>query len=225
MSDQLTQDPASLDATPVSTATPSTPSGPPKPPPAPKSKPFRPKKTRRAPGEGSVYERKSDGRWCATWTVTLPNGMTKKRVAYGDSKREAIESRAAAMKEAETQAENATKETVGLFMRRWLESIASTVRPTSYETYEQAIRLYIAPEKDRTQGRGIGGLVLAKLTPLDIQAWLSALEKRGVSASRRRELCRHLNCAFEYAVTCRLLKTNPMAGVTPPSVKREQMKV
>ncbi len=225
MTEALTQDPASLDVTPVSPVSPSsTLPVPSEPPSAPKPKPSKSKKTRRAPGEGSVYERKSDGRWCATWTVTLGNGMTKKRVAYGDSKREAIESRAAAMKEAETQAENATKETVGQFLRRWLESSASRIRPTSYATYEADIRLYIAPERESSRGHGIGGIVLTKLTPLDIEAWLASLEKRGIRASRRRNFCVLLKSAFKRAVGWRLLKASPMEGVAYPTVKKEQMK-
>ena len=78
---------------------------------SPKAK--RKKKTRRAPGEGSVYFRDSDGRWCATWKTKLSNGKTKTRVVYGASQKEALEKRADALKEAETVTENATKETGG----------------------------------------------------------------------------------------------------------------
>jgi integrase len=225
MTDSLTQDPASSDATPVSTSTPSTLPEPSEPPPVPKPKPSKPKKDRRAPGEGSVYTRKSDGKWCATWTETLANGMKRKRVVYGTSKRDAIDNRTEAMKEVETQAENATKETVGLFMRRWLESHSSKLRPTSRVKYADAIRLYIAPEKDTGRGRGIGWILLSKLSPLDIETWIAAMEKLGIPPSRRREVCVTLNSALHRAVAWRLLKSNPMDGIALPVAKKPQMQV
>ncbi len=40
-------------------------------------------------GEGSVYQRESDGKWCAA--VTLPSG--RKKIAYGDTEEEAIRER------------------------------------------------------------------------------------------------------------------------------------
>lgn len=190
---------------------------------SPKAK--RKKKSRRASGEGSVYFRESDGRWCATWKTTPGNGKAKTRVVYGASQKEAIEKRAAAMKEAETAAENATKETVGAFLRRWLDTVKSKLRPTSFAAYEEQIRLYMAPEKDVGMGLGIGEIPLSKLSPLDIEEWLSSLEKRGVSAARRRGLCVQLKSALGRAVAWRQLKENPMAGVEYPTVKREQMKV
>jgi integrase len=190
---------------------------------SPKAK--RKRRTRRAPGEGSLYFRESDGRWCATWKARLTNGKTKNRVVYGASKTEAIEKRAAAMKEAETAAENATKETTGDFLRRWLDTVKSKLRPTSYAAYSEQVRLYMAPEKDVGLGLGIGEIPLAKLSPLDIEAWLASLEKRGISAARRRSLCVQLKSALSRAVAWRQLKENPMSGVEYPTVKREQMKV
>lgn len=185
----------------------------------------RKKKTRRAPGEGSLYFRESDSRWCATWKVKMPNGKSKNRVVYGASKTEAIEKRAAAMKEVETAAENATKETVSDYLRRWLDTVKSKLRPTSLAAYSEQVRLYMAPEKDVGMGLGIGPIALSKLSPLDIEEWLSSLEKRGVSAARRRGLCVQLKSALGRAVAWKLLKENPMVGVEYPTVKREKMKV
>ncbi|WP_083681776.1 site-specific integrase [Archangium sp. Cb G35] len=190
---------------------------------SPKGK--RKKKTRRASGEGSVYERDSDGRWCATWKVKLPSGKTKTRVVYGASRTEAIAKRDAAKREAETVAQNATKETTGDFLRRWLDTVKSKLRPTSLASYSEQVRLYMAPEKDVGMGLGIGPIPLSRLSPLDIEAWLASLEKRGVSASRRHSLCVQLKSALGRAVAWRQLKENPMSGVEYPTVKREQMKV
>jgi integrase len=83
----------------------------------------------------------------------------------------------------------------------------------------------MAPEKDVGMGLGIGPIPLSKLSPLDIEEWLASLEKRGVSAARRRGLCVQLKSALGRAVAWRQLKENPMAGVEYPTVKREQMKV
>jgi integrase len=129
------------------------------------------------------------------------------------------------MREAEVAAENATKETTGDFLRRWLDTVKSKLRPTSYAAYSEQVRLYMAPVKDVGMGLGIGEILLSKLSPLDIEAWLASLEKRGVSAARRRSLCVQLKSALGRAVAWRQLKENPMAGVEYPTVKREQMKV
>jgi hypothetical protein len=54
----------------------------------PKSK--RKKRTRPASGEGSVYFRESDERWCASWKNTPVNSKVKTRVVYGARHKEAI---------------------------------------------------------------------------------------------------------------------------------------
>lgn len=190
---------------------------------SPKTK--RKKKPRCASGLGSVYFRESDNRWCATWKTNGTDGKAKTRVVYGATQREAIEKREAARKEAETVAENATKETVGDFLRRWLDIVKTKLQPTTVAAYSEQIRLYMAPEKDVGMGLGIGQISLSKLSPLDIETWLASLEKRGVSAARRRALCVQLKSALGRAVAWRQLKENPMAGVEYPTVKREQMKV
>ncbi|HYO71109.1 MAG TPA: tyrosine-type recombinase/integrase [Archangium sp.] len=190
---------------------------------SPKAK--RKKKARRASGEGSVYFRESDNRWCASWKTSGTDGKVKTRVVYGATQREAMDKRDAAKREAETVAANATKETTGAFLRRWLGIMATKLQPTTIAAYEEQIRLYMAPETDMGVGLGIGQIPLAKLTPGDIESWLAFLKTRGVSDARRRGLCVQLKSALRRAVAWRELKENPMSGVVYPTVKREQMKV
>ena len=44
--------------------------------------------SRRGHGEGSIYQRENDGKWCATVDLGWVNGKRKRKVIYGRTLKE-----------------------------------------------------------------------------------------------------------------------------------------
>src|SRR5262245_32283838 len=103
---------------------------------------------RRGAGEGSIYQRMSDGLWVCTLVVGYDeNGRRRRRVLYGATRREVAEKL--------SQLQNAARSgpvpkpervSVGAFLDRWLEDTARVrVRSTTYYTYRSFIRTHLKP--------------------------------------------------------------------------------
>ena len=61
-----------------------------------------------------------------------------------------------------------TTMTVGKYLQQWLEDVARhQVRPTTYRSYEQLVRLYLVP--------GLGKKKLRALQAQHVRTWLSGL--------------------------------------------------
>jgi integrase len=143
--------------------------------------------TKRMPGgEGSVYQRESDGRWCAA--VTLPSG--RRKVVYGDSEREVLRKRRDLLKEIEAgrPVPLGRTPTLGAYLVRWLDvRIAGEVEAghldeSTADSYRQMVEGHILPTF----------LTKIKLTALvtdDIRAWqrerLKTMSSRGKPFSPR----------------------------------------
>ena len=127
---------------------------------------------KRGAGEGSIYRRK-DGRWAAVLTVEAG----RRRFLYAKTRQEA----AGRLREALRLRSHGVplpdeRVTVGQFMERWLEESARPrVRPWTYRGYEVHVRLHIVPE--------LGKVRLAKLTPQEVQRWMTDGWRRGCRRS------------------------------------------
>src|SRR6185312_10081147 len=99
------------------------------------------KKRVRANGEGSVYRQK-DNLWAASATVD-----GKRKYFYGKTQKEAKDKREAFLQEVSKGVSvDAKKQTVEQFLVKWLEdSQRQSVRPRTYERYEEVVRLHIVP--------------------------------------------------------------------------------
>src|SRR5687767_13557573 len=106
----------------------------------------------RGNGEGTIYKRESDGRWCAS----LKDERGKRKVIYGRTRDEVAKKLTQALaKRQQGLPVHFERQTVGQFLDRWLrDSVKPTVRPRTYASYEELIRLHIKPV--------LGGLALAK---------------------------------------------------------------
>ena len=93
--------------------------------------------------------------------------------ARPDAVREALDRRPSLSVEQRRMVERLT---VGEFLATYLTTIRPVVRPSTYRSYEQNIRLYLIPTLGRRR--------LAKLTPQDVQAFLDALSKGQWEAAR-----------------------------------------
>src|SRR5688572_22442661 len=113
--------------------------------------------------EGSIYRRKSDGRWVAAYTV---NG--KQKYQYAGTKEEARQKlRDMQRRQEQGQPVTLPRQTLGQFLDRWLEdAVKRGVRPRTYASYAQIVRLHLHP--------ALGQHRLDQLTPQHVQAFLRA---------------------------------------------------
>ena len=165
---------------------------------------------RRGRDEGSIYQRKSDGRWVGSVHVGYSDGKRIRKTVYGKTRTEA----AAKLRAAQTAAAQGTlihdeRRTVEDYLAWWIDNVVpGTVKDTTMDGYRQIIRLYITP--------AVGKVKLAKLTPLHVQEMLSRMERRGLSAATRRQTRAILRRALGQAERFELIHRNAAAQTEAP---------
>ena len=120
---------------------------------------------------------------------------------------------------------DATKETVGEYLERWLRDYAKVnVAPKTFERYSEIVANHLIP--------ALGAIVLKDLRPLHIQGHYSnALEsgrlngKGGLSPRTVHHHHRILSEALRQAVRWRMLNINPAEAVTPPKPEEVEIEI
>jgi integrase len=160
-------------------------------------------------GTGSVFRRKSDGRWIAQVSSgPRDNRVTKRRVAT--SKGEATRLLAALQVDAGIVGSDPTM-TVGAYLVRWLGSAGKSVlRPSTLRTYEIAVRLHIAP--------AVGHLRLTALRPAHVEAMLAGMAE--MDPKGRRNVLNVLSRILAVAERRGEITRNPASLVERPRVPR-----
>lgn len=114
------------------------------------------------------------------------------------------------------QTDDPARYTVAQFLDRWLTDVARPkVRPSTYVSYHQKIRLYIIPALGRHQ--------LAKLTPQQIQAMMNGMGERGLSPRSVQYTRTILRVALNQALKWGMVPKNAAALTNPPRVERPEM--
>ncbi len=114
-----------------------------------------------------------------------------------------------------------TRVTVKQFLlSEWLPTVKSSLRPTTYASYEMLAKEHIIPR--------LGSLQLQKLSPAAINALYAHLSEHGrvhgggpLSASSVRRVHAVLHRACHDAVRWGRLSVNPVAGADPPKASAE----
>jgi integrase len=165
---------------------------------------------KRGNGEGTIAPRR-DGRWEAR--ISIGNG--KRKTLYGKSRRE-VQTKLDAARRALQDGLPAVPErqTVGSFLKQWLEGIKPTIRAKTWETYELNVRR-VTPH--------LGPLRVAGLTPADVQACYAALLDRGLSRRSVRQSHEMLHKAIAQAVEWGMLHRNVTESASPPRPDRKEM--
>lgn len=172
--------------------------------------PKRPQ-ARRAPNKmGSVYKR-PDGRWAAQVRLGVKaDGKPNRPTVYGKTDTEVIDKLKVLLYE-ETQgvAPKSGRLTVAQFLTDWLQNVARvTVKPATYVSYEAFVRVHIVP--------ALGGVVLAKLTPQDVQKLMAAKLASGDLSARSTNYIRSvLRRALTHAVRWGLVSRNAASQAEP----------
>lgn len=165
--------------------------------------------TKRGHREGSIYRRK-DGRWTAE--ISLEGGKSK--FLYGKTRKEVQEKLKTALYEQQKGVlTTGPQQKVGQFLTQWLEDVHKhSIRPRTYERYEEIIRLHLLP--------GIGHHQLQKLSPQHLHAFYNKKLEEGLSATTVSSFHNMLHKALETAVRWNLLARNTCDLVSPPKGKR-----
>jgi hypothetical protein len=165
-------------------------------------------------GEGTVFQRASDGLWIARLEVGLStDGRRRRWQTASRTRRGALQSlRAARLHRATSRVPEGPAWTVAGWLRHWLESIVRpTVRPTTWRDYESVVRRHLIP--------ALGSIRLADLMADDVRRMHRDVTT-AVSLVTANKAHRVLLAALSDALSDGLISRNVAARLrtpTPPS--------
>jgi integrase len=107
------------------------------------------------------------------------------------------------------------RETMARFLTTWLEGVRPTLRPRSWDRYEEHVRLHLIPM--------LGRIPLARLSPMDVQRAHNELLKMGLAPATVGRAHAALRAALKQALRWQLIPSNPASLVTPPRVEHREM--
>jgi integrase len=170
---------------------------------------------KRGNGEGTLHRRKN-GSWCAQYTVHTAEG-SKRKTVYGKTRREVDEKLTKAKVDRERglvfEAGNLT---LGKYLERWLvDSVRGSVRVKTYEGYETAVRVHVAP--------AMGRIKLRNVTPTHLRGLYREKLDAGLSTRTVQYLHVTLRQALGQAVKDGLVPRNVADVVNAPRVVTRQM--
>jgi integrase len=130
-----------------------------------------PDRRRRANGEGSIYQRSSDGRWVGSAYVYTTTGQRKRKTVYGDS----FETVRTKLDKLKGNSANGVliashDTTVAEYLDYWLREVVSRKRATTAQGYESVVRLHIVPV--------LGKKRLNKLTGADVRHLIAVCRQK-----------------------------------------------
>ncbi len=128
---------------------------------------------RRANGEGSIYQRSSDGRWVGSALVYTSSGARKRRPVYGasfDEVRTKLDRLRGNSANGIPVPDRST--TVAEYLEYWLREVVSHRRPRTAEGYRSIVRNHIIPV--------LGKKRLDKLTGADVRNLIAVSRQKCV---------------------------------------------
>ncbi len=171
---------------------------------------------RRGAQEGSIY-RRGDGLWVGAVHLGYRDGKRRRKIVYGKTRREVQEQAAVTLRAVQQGLPVPTeRQTVAQYLTAWLVTARASVRPSTYRSYADTIRLHIIPT--------LGGGQLAKLSPGQIQDLLDAKLASGLSPRTVGIVHAVLRQALGQAYRWGIVPRNVASVVTPPRVARTEVR-
>jgi integrase len=173
---------------------------------------------RRGHGEGSIRKR-GDGRYEGTLSLGWSGGKRVRKSFYGSTRAE-VQARLldAAQKLQNGVAPVGESLTLEAFLEGWLADIRPSIRPRTWQRYEQYVRLHLVP--------GLGKVKLARLTPDHLQRHYAERLASGLSAQSVVHMHRVLHQALARAVRFGQAQRNVAAMLLAqdlPKIAKHQM--
>jgi integrase len=168
---------------------------------------------KRGNGEGSIYQRKEDGKWVGS--ITLEN--RKRKVFYGKTRKEVQEKMKVALHEQQQGTlVTAPQQTVAQYLEYWLKVHKKNIRPRSHERYEEIVRLHLVPT--------LGNVKLDKLSPRHLDVLYTNKLESGLSPTTVTAIHNFLHTALDGAVRREMLSRNVCDLVSPPRKIHKEIK-
>jgi len=171
---------------------------------------------KRGSGEGSIYKR-SDGRWTAVVDLGWLDGKRNRKSMYAKTRKDVQERLGTAL---ETRRKSLSFQsdtmTVGEFLFDWLtESVQPAVRPRTYQSYAELVRLHLEPS--------LGRIRLSKLTPRDVRKLINSKLSAGLSPRRVQYIHAVLRTALSQAEKDGVVARNVSKLAKAPKVEQAEI--
>lgn len=150
---------------------------------------------RRGHGDGSLFQRKKDGKVVDGWIAEISLGPgAGRQTFYAKTRGEARDWLTAKLREQQLGlARKGKRITTGQALTQWLEQVAKPrVRPATYTRYSGLVKQYLIPS--------IGAVPLERLTPRHVQTMLNAKAADGMAPRSVHHLRSVLRTALNQAV-------------------------
>lgn len=180
--------------------------------------PRKPKIVRRGKNEGSVFQRKSDGKWVGQVTVGYhpENGKPVREYCYANTREEVAHWVALKVATEPNREGRVITDDLLLkdFLHQWLTSFkVYEVSSRTMELYYSSERLHIVP--------ALGNLPIANVSPVQVQTFLYQLQADKQLSRRTISLVRSvLIQMYDYAIDMRLVENNPARNAKLPKQPR-----
>src|SRR4051794_1059040 len=172
---------------------------------------------KRGNGEGSIFKRE-EGRWCAAISAGWRNGKVLRKYIYGQTKDEVRQKLTKAKRDQDMGLPIAMeRQKLSDYLHNWLENSAkASIRPKTYISYEQLIRVHINP--------ALGSMYLEKLAPQHIQQFMNDKLAEGLSTRTVQYLHAVLRRAIVQALKWGLVGRNVATLVDAPRVEHKVLR-
>lgn len=173
---------------------------------------------RRDYGDGSLYQRKSDGRW--TGSFRMPDGSRKSVYAPKDNNKKEVAR--ALLKDAQKKAERgelvaSSKQKLLEYLEYWLSIKKLEIKESTYPHYRAYLYTQVIPV--------LGKVPLQKLTTAQIQGCINKMVIKKMKPGTIRLVYAILKTALNDAVEWQMVGTNPCKGVVLPRKEDEELEV
>ena len=170
---------------------------------------------RRQRGEGSIFQRASDGKWVGRIDLGWHGGKRLRRTVYGKTQREVVTKLRDARREAEKGVLTTRTMTLAAWLDHWIVDIApKRIKPKTLATYRSYVERYIKP--------AIGRIRLDKLTTQHVRDLHAYVFSLGLSATTAGHAHRILGTALADAMRDDLTTRNVAAIEAAPSSEEAQ---
>lgn len=172
-----------------------------------------PKTSRRSRGDGSLFQRASDGLWLAVVDLGIGgDGKRRRRTVSSKDYATAVKKLRALRRQVEDAGGEVptASTTVAAWLDRWYEQIAApSLRPKSRDQYASDLRLHIKP--------AVGKYRIDRLAPQHIRSMHAEIVEKGNSPTTARRCHWVLHRALGDAVAEGLITRDPTQHVSPPA--------
>lgn len=168
---------------------------------------------RRGSGDGSIYQRSSDGKWVGSVDLGWSAGRRQRKTVYGKTRQEVVRK----LRDVQNRVDRGEDipselQTTEAFLRSWVKDVLpGTIKDSTVDQYADVVERYVIPY--------VGKIRLARLNPQQVQSMLSQLEERGLSPRTRRQARAILRRALNHAERWGLVSRNAAALSECPRIE------